>query len=289
MHPFGTKAQQLLQAGDEEGEDEMRLALNADRKGRTRFEWAREIKNRYAEATSSGTLVELPDEVQLYIDALIKHTRASPSMIRYGAGLCLLATISIYGPVVLDRVPSVMNAIISGCLDSYHLASSLYLKLMNVVAQLKGCKQVEEMTCARLDRFCFSCSKATPSTHVYIRESDRSGYNVSGQDLECMLTPSRYAVARAAMAMSPGLDSAYLLSLSASLPFMKRSSKISQMRLIEVWLGRGGLSKVAKPYGMSGDFVQNMLPHLQSPDEDIRKRAVAIFQHMAPQMREVGH
>ena len=293
MHPFGLRVWNLLQEneGEEYEEEEPRSAAtigNGDDREQRRheidFAWVHEMKERYDEAAAGSTLVELPNDVKLYLEALIKHTRASPAMIRYGAALSLFATIRIYGPVVFDKVPEVINAIISGCLDSHHLVSSLYLEMMNITAKLRGVEVVERMTSARLRRF-----RLLPIVDSLDDDEGASGHSkTKGVWRETDSTPSRHAVATAALSLSPGLDSAFMLSLSAPLPFMTRNGQIAQMRLIEVWLGTKGLYQDDKAPAVSGDFVQNILPHLRSADPEVQERAVAIFQKMAPWMEEVG-
>ena len=286
-HPLGKRVWDLLEEDESEteGKESKETEVEGGGEAGGNFTWPQEMKKRCDEAAAASKQVKLPDDVRLFLEALLKHTRASPAMIRYGAALSLLATIHIYGPVVFDTVPALINAIISGCLDSHHLASSLYLKMMNVTAKLKGVENVERMTRARLGRFLL-----LTSAHLGVdRAGDSSASNNEGGGVTTSrATPSRHAVAMAALVMSPGLDPAYLLSLSAPLPFMKRNAQIAQMRLIEVWLARGRRGKGSKALAVSGDFVQNILPHLRSSDAEVQERAVAIFRKMAPWMQEVG-
>ncbi|KAJ3090469.1 hypothetical protein HK102_003650 [Quaeritorhiza haematococci] len=84
------------------------------------------------QTTSTGLIVKNFPPLTDFITSLSNHFRATPALVRYGACVCLHSALVI-NPTLLHDIRSLYVFVVSGVLDTDHLAAFLYTSMLECV------------------------------------------------------------------------------------------------------------------------------------------------------------
>ncbi|KAJ3213498.1 Jouberin [Dinochytrium kinnereticum] len=193
-----------------------------------------------------------------FIKSLSNHFRASSSLVRYGACICLHSALTVY-PSLLQTSKSILIFIISGVLDTDYLSSFLYLTM--------------------LETFCASFSKSNIKEMVAkLRHemNDRLDYDLLFGSLESMESPDVKLsdILDKAVDIAPPLAPKLLHKLINALEYLSKSQKLRQIELVRIWS-----RKIDKfdTYAM-----QTLVPMLNDDDEEIKLNTVKVLRALMP-------
>lgn len=177
-----------------------------------------------------------------FVISLSNHFRATPSLVRYGACICLYSALKFF-PQIVQENRQLYSFIVSGALDSDYFCQFLYISMLEVVKADQVTKKVvaaiKESDLSKTDFTHFN-----PVIRVMvnsIRHSDSfSTYDniFCGASNEIDEQVTLGDILDEASRSSPPLAPKLIHRMANSLDYFSKAIKLRQLELIRVWAGR---------------------------------------------------
>ncbi|KAJ3101339.1 hypothetical protein HDU97_001433 [Phlyctochytrium planicorne] len=193
-----------------------------------------------------------------FVKSLTNHFRANPALVRYGACICLHASLTVF-PSFVQINKQILVFIISGVLDTDYLSSFLYLTMLDTFSSGYSKSNIKELV-AELRHEAFG---KLDYDMLYASQEAKTKADVQLSE-----------ILDKAVEIAPSLAPKLLHKLINSLEFLPKALKLRQMELIRVW---GRKLEKFDTYAM-----QTLVPLLNDDDEDIRLCTVKILKSIMP-------
>lgn len=160
-----------------------------------------------------------------FIKSLSNHFRANPSLVRYGACMCLHTALKL-NPEILPHLQNIWDFIITGVLDTDYLSSFLYMSIvdgLNLKVKDSAKSYISDMV-----------------KQLRHMEFDAGNYDVRYGSSEVVSEGlmSVPLILDAAIKYANPLPMKTLNKMMNSLEYMNKSQRIRQLELVRLWCSR---------------------------------------------------
>ncbi|KAI9350180.1 armadillo-type protein [Obelidium mucronatum] len=199
-----------------------------------------------------------------FIKSLTNHFRATPALIRYGASSALHTSLVMY-PKVAENHPGLLVYILTGILDTDHLAAFLYMSMLESICANGSPNAAKNKTRELIIKF----RRQT--------DDDVVGYDMLYFDADRVTIPPVSGIVRTAPAskevsisdifdvatgLTPPIAPKLLHKLLNTFEYLPKRLKLKQLELVRLW--------GSKSEKFDTQLMQTLFPLLNSLDEDIQ-------------------
>lgn len=188
-----------------------------------------------------------------FILNLSNHYRATPALVRYGAGVSLHSAVKIF-PKLIQGNRGLYQFIISGCLDPDFLTSFLFMTLLPCVKEEEVYAPPTSIAPERKTSSRRASMGTKPTTAIEVTENVKIkemvdklchkatkisydmlyGCEIATEETEISIG----MILDKAVLNSPPLNAKMLHKMANSLEYLAKPMKLKQLELIRVWAGR---------------------------------------------------
>lgn len=212
---------------------------------------------------SQQTTIPVQPHLLEFINSLSNHFKASSSLVRYGACLCLHACITL-SPTLLESNKAITTYIVSGVLDSDYLTSYLYISMLELAATHWNRTDL----LAAISKY-----KAEEVKDLNYDLKFSPVYST----MQSTTSSNLYDVLELALRNAAVVSTKLIHKASNALDYLSKPSKLRQLNLIRLW--------GSKLENFDSYLVQSLVPFLTNADEDIKIEALYVIQALVPTLK----